>query len=142
MANLRNRRSAQRRQPKPVLRLIATSLLACVGCAQTIPSAVVQSDRTLPQAVKPSPATITLVQHTELPPPSEVATPPKTAENHADKVLPINLDTVLRLAQDQNGQIQLAREQVNEAFANKALADKAWLPDIDVGVSYYRHEGG
>jgi outer membrane protein TolC len=56
--------------------------------------------------------------------------------------LPISLDTVLRLAQDQNGQIGLAREKVNEAFAEKAVADKRWLPDVYLGTSYYRHEGG
>jgi outer membrane protein TolC len=56
--------------------------------------------------------------------------------------LPISLDTVLRLAQDQNGQIALAREKVNEAFAEKALADKRWLPDVYLGTSYFRHEGG
>jgi outer membrane protein TolC len=142
MANLRNRRSKQRRRPTLVLGLMVAGLLGCGGCAQTIPSAVVQSDRASAPVDTPPRATIRLVQHTELPPPSELAPPPNVTADHGDKVLPINLDTVLRLAQDQNGQIQLAREQVNEAFANKALADKAWLPDIDVGVSYYRHEGG
>jgi outer membrane protein TolC len=116
--------------------------MAFAGCAQTIPGAVVQSDGASAPALQPPRATITLAQHTELPPPTEVATQPKVAADHDGKLLPINLDTVLRLAHDQNGQIQLAREQVNEAFANKALADKAWLPEIDVGVSYYRHEGG
>jgi outer membrane protein TolC len=58
------------------------------------------------------------------------------------KVLPVNLDTVFRLAQNQNVRINLAREKLQEAFANKALADKSWLPQILIGPSYYRHEGG
>jgi outer membrane protein TolC len=56
--------------------------------------------------------------------------------------LPINLDTVLHLAQDQNVQVHLARERLEEAFAGRDLAEKAWLPEIDIGPSYYRHEGG
>src|SRR5439155_13630635 len=54
--------------------------------------------------------------------------------------LPISLDTVLRLAEEQNGQIALARERVREATAEKHL--KHWLPDVYVGTAYYRHEGG
>jgi outer membrane protein TolC len=56
--------------------------------------------------------------------------------------VPISLDTVLMLAQDQNAQVGLARERVREAFAEKGAADKRWLPDLWVGTSYYRHEGG
>src|SRR5437763_6374359 len=36
----------------------------------------------------------------------------------------------------------LARERVNQAFAEKDLADKRWLPDVWAGAGYYRHEGG
>ncbi len=58
------------------------------------------------------------------------------------QALPISLDTVLRLAQDQNGKVALAREKVNEAYAAKDLADKRWLPDLFLGPAYYRHDGG
>jgi len=58
------------------------------------------------------------------------------------KALPISLDTVLRLAQDQNGQINLAREKLQEAFAARDVAAKRWLPDVYVGTTYWRHEGG
>jgi outer membrane protein TolC len=58
------------------------------------------------------------------------------------KALPISLDTVFRLAQDQNGKIAIAREQLNEAFAGKDIADKSWIPDLFVGTTYFRHEGG
>jgi outer membrane protein TolC len=59
-----------------------------------------------------------------------------------ERSLPINLDTVLRLAQDQNGQVALARARLAEACAQRDVAAKAWLPDLWVGTSYYRHEGG
>ncbi len=58
------------------------------------------------------------------------------------KVLPISLDTVLRLAQDQNGKLALAREKVNGAFAEAELAARKWLPELTFGPSFHRHEGG
>lgn len=58
------------------------------------------------------------------------------------KPLPINLDTVLRLAEEQNTHVAVARAQVEAAFAEKDLAAKNWLPSLNLGASYYRHEGG
>jgi outer membrane protein TolC len=58
------------------------------------------------------------------------------------KMVPISLDTVMRLARDNNGQMKLAREKLNEAFLRQDLAHKKWLPDLTIGPSYYRHEGG
>jgi outer membrane protein TolC len=46
------------------------------------------------------------------------------------------------VAQDQNVKMNISREQLQEAIAGQALADKAWLPELEAGVSYYRHEGG
>lgn len=56
--------------------------------------------------------------------------------------VPIGLDTVLRLAQDQNGQLQIARARLGAAQAGQDLARLAWVPQISAGPSYYRHEGG
>jgi len=56
--------------------------------------------------------------------------------------LPIGLDTVFRLAEEQNPQIALARERVNEAYAEQDIAQAKWLPDVYLGTAYYRHEGG
>jgi outer membrane protein TolC len=67
---------------------------------------------------------------------------PDLSQASEPKALPMSLDTVLRLAQDQNGKIGLAREQLREAFAGQDLAAKAWLPDMFLGTSYYRHDGG
>lgn len=70
--------------------------------------------------------------------PTEKLAPP--AVDHP--VLSVNLDSVLRLAEEQNPQMALARERVCQAYAEKDLAGKKWLPDINVGTGYYRHEGG
>ncbi|MCI0464789.1 MAG: TolC family protein [Gemmataceae bacterium] len=75
--------------------------------------------------------------HQGQPPPAVEQAPPPPA-----KTLPINLDVVLRLARDQNGQVAVAREKLNEAFAQSDVAARAWLPDLWVGTTYYRHEGG
>src|SRR5262249_17289627 len=58
------------------------------------------------------------------------------------KGLPVDLDSVLRLAEEQNPQIALAREKLNESHIEKDLADLSWLPNIHAGLAYYRHEGG
>src|SRR5262249_53200368 len=54
----------------------------------------------------------------------------------------IGLDTVLRFAEEQNPQIAIARAKVCAAFAEKEAAEGRWIPDIYVGVGYWRHEGG
>jgi len=77
------------------------------------------------------------------PPPREegVKLPTEGDKAPARHVLPISLDTVLRLAEDQNLQVGQARERVNEAVAQQDLACR-WIPDLYIGTSYYRHEGG
>lgn len=56
--------------------------------------------------------------------------------------LPISLDTVLRLAEEQNPQIGVARAKVGAACAEKEAASARWLPDIYFGIGYFRHAGG
>jgi outer membrane protein TolC len=57
-------------------------------------------------------------------------------------VVPITLDTVFRIAEQQNPKVRLAREKVNGACADEEVAHYAWLPHLYVGPSYWRHEGG
>jgi outer membrane protein TolC len=57
-------------------------------------------------------------------------------------VLPISLEAVMRLAEEQNPNVTLAREKVCQAFAEQDVAAQKWLPDLYVGTAYYRHEGG
>ena len=74
-------------------------------------------------------------------PPANRTTPVAPTEQ-ASKPLLISLDTVLRLAEDQNTKIALAREKIVEAYANQGAAKTCWLPEVYVGPAYYRHEGG
>jgi outer membrane protein TolC len=60
----------------------------------------------------------------------------------APAVLPLSLETIFRLAEEQNSQVKLAREQVSGACADLDLANLSWLPRVYAGPAYYRHEGG
>src|SRR5262245_23212480 len=101
-------------------------LLLPVGCAQLAPTAGV------PLVVRAASAA-----PKELPPAND-----KAVAAPAAPTVPINLDTVLQLARDQNGHVAVAREQVNEALVKQDIAARSWLPDLWVGLSWYRHEGG
>jgi outer membrane protein TolC len=118
-------------------------LLLLTGCAVFVLAAVLEAAPVpngasqpgyLPSGSQPAP----LAQGILLPPTTE----PPAGPMDQGKALPISLDTVFRLASDQNGKIAIAREQLNEAFAAKDLADKSWIPDLFVGTTYLRHEGG
>jgi outer membrane protein TolC len=91
------------------------------------------------QVPEPPPAAETLpVKPKTLPPPATAVCAPPVAVQQ----IPIGLDTVLRLAEQQNAQIAIARAKVDEAFADQNVAKYKWLPDLYLGTAYYRHEGG
>jgi outer membrane protein TolC len=54
---------------------------------------------------------------------------------------PIDLPTVLRLAGAQNLDIQIARERLKEAEANRTSALEQFFPWLAPGVSYHRRDG-
>ncbi len=56
-------------------------------------------------------------------------------------VLAIDLPTALRLVNASNPTIALARERVREAYARQQQADVLWLPNLDAGPTYLRHDG-
>lgn len=56
------------------------------------------------------------------------------------RVYPIDLPTVLRLAGEQNLDIQIAREKLAEARANHASAVELFFPWISPGLAYRRHD--
>ena len=56
-------------------------------------------------------------------------------------VYPIDLPTALRLAGTQNLDIQIAREHLKEAQANRASALEQFFPWIAPGVAYHRRDG-
>jgi outer membrane protein TolC len=55
--------------------------------------------------------------------------------------LPLDLPTALQLANAANPTIALARTRVTEAYARLQQARVLWLPNLEAGPSYYRHDG-
>lgn len=58
-----------------------------------------------------------------------------------DALYPIDLPTALRLAGAQNLDIQLARERLSEAEANRQSAQQQFFPWITAGAGYHRRDG-
>jgi outer membrane protein TolC len=54
---------------------------------------------------------------------------------------PIDLPTALRLAGAQNLDIQIARERLNEAQADRQTALEGFFPWVSAGVGYHRRDG-
>ena len=59
----------------------------------------------------------------------------------SDKPLPINLPTALQLANVRPIDIALASERIRLAVAQLDRARVLWLPTINLGVEYSRHDG-
>src|SRR6266849_5886582 len=72
------------------------------------------------------------------PPPVPLAPPGPTA---SDKPLPINLPTALQLAGVRPIDVGLASERIRLAAAQLERAQVLWLPTINLGVEYSRHDG-
>jgi outer membrane protein TolC len=113
----------------------------CLGlaCSQ-VP--IAKSTAPNPMQALPSSAVdpaMSLVTYEE---PAKEASVRAAAPDAKPQPLSISLDTVLRLAEEQNPQIALARGKVGVASTEQSQVMAQWLPDIYVGVGYYRHEGG
>lgn len=65
--------------------------------------------------------------------------PPKAEATAA--VMPIDLPTALRLADENSPTIAVARARVDEAYARQRQAEVMWLPTLQTGVTYYRLDG-
>jgi outer membrane protein TolC len=63
------------------------------------------------------------------------------SETGTNMVYPIDLPTTLRLAGAQNLDIQIAREHLSEAQANRQSALEQFLPWLAPGVTYHRRDG-
>jgi outer membrane protein TolC len=70
-------------------------------------------------------------------PPGPVVAPANTNTD----VLPIDLPTALRLAGAQNLDVQIARQQREEAQANRESAVEQFFPWLSPGVTYHRRDG-
>jgi outer membrane protein TolC len=53
----------------------------------------------------------------------------------------IDLPTALRLADGQSPEIAVARERIREAMARQDAAELLWLPSLELGSSWVRHDG-
>lgn len=69
------------------------------------------------------------------------ALPPAQIES-TDQPLAINLATALRLADARPLIINAAQASVQVAAAQLQQANVLWLPNVYLGASYYRHDGG
>ena len=70
------------------------------------------------------------------PPPIQPAQPAES-----DQTLPINLATALYLSNARPLVIAFAQASVEEAAARLQNAQVLWLPNLNVGTDYYRHDG-
>lgn len=63
------------------------------------------------------------------------------AQTKPPSTYPIDLPTALRLADAQNLDVQVARERVKEAMANRTSAIEQFIPWLAPGVTWHRREG-
>jgi outer membrane protein TolC len=59
----------------------------------------------------------------------------------ASEFFPVDFPTALRLAGADNWNVQLARERVQTATARYDAARVLWLPTINAGIGYTKHDG-
>ncbi|HTL56651.1 MAG TPA: TolC family protein [Candidatus Limnocylindrales bacterium] len=67
---------------------------------------------------------------------NSISTGPQTQESYF-----IDLPAALRLAGAQNLDVQIAREHLKEALANRQSANQQFLPWLAPGVNYHRRDG-
>lgn len=112
------------------------SLPACVSMpGQTIlpPSQITkQSNRPSPNPIVPASATAV---------PSAVPTTAPTQAKPEGTTLPITLSAALGLTGANALDIQIADERVRVATAQFDRANALWLPNLNMGGDYYRHDG-
>jgi outer membrane protein TolC len=70
------------------------------------------------------------------PPPIEAARPAVS-----DQILPINLATALYLSNARPLVIAFAQASIEQASAQLQNANVLWLPNLNIGFDYYRHDG-
>ena len=74
-------------------------------------------------------------------PTPSVAPDPSQSVDGADEHYVIDLPTVLRLAGTDNWGVRLAYERICEAQARLDAAEVMWLPSLNLGVGYTKHDG-
>jgi outer membrane protein TolC len=75
------------------------------------------------------------------PSPQQSTSPSRPEPPCTGTLLTIDLPTALRLANAGNPTIALARERVQEAYYRLREAEAVWLPTLQTGPTYTRHDG-
>ena len=114
-----------------------------IACVHGMP---LEAQEPLPEVLPPLPAVCSDcrdILHGPIHSVGEAAsTLPPAEPQGADKPLPINLATALRLAGARPLIIAAAQSSVQVAEAELAKAKVLWLPSFNIGTGYYRHDGG
>jgi outer membrane protein TolC len=108
------------------LLFIAGSVLGCVHHA-------------VPDIAFPPPQA-TLLPCPQLPVPAVTTKDPAPHLSTPQEVIPIDFVTALRLADQKNSKIAIARERIQQALASQEAAEALWLPNIEVGPEYAVHD--
>ena len=123
-----NTDSTERLPPPPLIAARTSTTLV----SQTAKSPIVQASALMGVSDKPrAPASAN----------SDPRLPSLPDASRDGKPLPIDLPTALALANANPLDIQIAGERLKAADAALARAKLLWLPNIDMGVDYFRHDG-
>ena len=109
------------------------AIAACAGFALSLAVASARPDPVLPP---PKP-----VEETPVPPLTTLAVDLSPIFPEGTLLYPIDLATALRLADASNPAIAVARRRVDEALARQDQAEVLWLPTLNAGGAYQRHDG-
>lgn len=135
----------------PVLLLVLTPIV--VGCATSKPRFAAPSTAVSaqPTVVVPTESVTTVPTEPAAPEPAvalevrpvayQQSVEEIPAVNAAENGHPLDMSTVLALVAGQNPQVAFSQSRIREAYANLQAANVLWLPTIQTGVSYNRHEG-
>jgi outer membrane protein TolC len=142
------RRRRYRRWLSPII--LWAILLGHEGLAQTVslPSALDDQQaptssayRRLPQD-SADPKAMTLPEAPQpIPGPAGVGLPSSGVDRQVPKSLPINLATAMQMAGVQPLDIAAATQQVEQALALQLQARVLWVPSLNGGIDYFRHDG-
>jgi outer membrane protein TolC len=110
--------------------MIALGILGCAGCAGA------------PHVSKPK-VTATIVPSSTIADASvdDTVLPVTHTEIAGDDVVTMNLPSALAAVGGQHPAVGLARWRVQEAYAQLERAQVLWLPSIQSGYSFHRHDG-
>jgi len=106
-------------------------VIACAALGAVPACAPIRPDAPAPMRPAVAPVEVKSVANVPAPPPAvAVGTP-----------LPIDLPTALALARANPLDIQIAGERLRAASAALDRANVIWLPNVGLGLDYYRHDG-